>query len=116
MTRRFIPFAVVLMLMGTIIGCSTQPTPTVTAVTITGTAPAIGASAQFTAVATMSDGTTRNVTTDPTVSPVPSWVSTNVNVATVSSTGVVTGVSAGSATIQVTYLSYTGTLAIQIGG
>jgi len=50
------------------------------------TAPKIGATAQLTATATMGDGSTQDVTT------LATWQSSNVAVATVSSTGVVTGI------------------------
>lgn len=87
---------------------ATSPT-TVGSVAVTGTAPALGATAQFTAMATMSDGTTQDVTSQAT------WTSSNAGDATVSSTGLVTGVAAGSVAIQATYLSITGTDQIAIG-
>jgi Bacterial Ig-like domain (group 2) len=77
--------------------------------TVTGTAPAPGATSQFTATAIMSDGTTQDVTSQAT------WTSSNAADATVSSTGLVTGVTAGSVAIQATYLSITGTDQIAIG-
>ena len=86
---------------------ATSPT-TVNAVAVTGTAPAPGATSQFTATATMSDGTTQDVTSQA------AWTSSNTTDATVSSTGLVTGVAAGSVAIQVTYLNITGTDQIAI--
>ena len=86
---------------------STSPT-TVSSIAVTGAAPVVGATAQFTAIATMSNGTTQDVTS------LSAWSSSNTGAATVSSTGVVTGVGEGAATVQATYLSVTGTDAITI--
>jgi len=89
-------------------GNSTTSPSTVSAVTVTGTVPAVGSSSQFTATAAMSDGTTNIVTSTAT------WQSSNTAVATVSSTGVVTAVAAGSATITATFESVAGTDQITI--
>jgi len=78
-------------------GNSTTSSTTVSSLNVTGTAPAVGASAQFNAVATMADGSTQDVTSQAT------WSTSNAGVATVSSTGLVTGVAAGSATVAATY-------------
>jgi hypothetical protein len=87
--------------------CSSSTSPTsVTSVTVTGVAPAIGATAQFTATATMGDGTTQNVTSQAT------WTTSNAGIATVSAAGVVTGVAGGSVTVGATYQSVSGTDAI----
>jgi len=87
---------------------NTSPS-TVSSIAITGIAPAVGASAQFTAIATMGDGTTQDVTSTAT------WQSSNTSDATVSTTGVVTSVSAGTVQIQATYLTVTGTDSLSIG-
>jgi len=58
---------------------------------------ATGATQQFTATGTYSDGSTQDVTL------LASWVSSATGVATVSSKGVATGVAAGSANIMATY-------------
>jgi len=86
---------------------STSPT-TVSSIAVTGAAPAVGATAQFSAIATMSNGTTQDVTS------LSAWSSSNSGTATVSSSGVVTGVAEGSTTVQATYLSVSGTDAITI--
>jgi uncharacterized protein YjdB len=86
---------------------STSPT-TISSIAVTGAAPAVGATAQFTAIATMSNGTTQDVTS------LSAWQSSNTGAATVSSSGVVTGVAEGSTTVQATYLSISGTDAITI--
>jgi hypothetical protein len=83
-------------------GNSSNSPSTVNSVAVTGAVPAIGASSQFSAVATMSDGTTQDVTSTAT------WTSSNAAEATVSSTGVVTGVAAGTLAIQATFQSVTG--------
>ena len=87
---------------------NTSPS-TVSSIAITGIAPAVGASAQFTAIATMGDGTTQDVTSTA------AWQSSNPSDATVSTTGVVTSVSAGTVQIQATYLTVTGTDSLAIG-
>ena len=69
-------------------GSSTTTPSTVSSIAVNGTAPAVGATAQFTAVATMLDGTTLDVTSTAT------WTSSNTADATVSATGLVTGVAA----------------------
>ena len=83
-------------------GNSTTTPSTVSSIAVTGVAPAIGASVQFSAVATMSDGTAQDVTATAT------WTSSDTADATVSATGVVTGVAPGTVAIQATYQSVTG--------
>src|SRR5438093_11044439 len=92
--------AALLMLMAIGCGSSTSPT-TVSTVAVTGTAPAVGASSQFPATATLMDGTSQDVTT------LATWSSSNVSAATVSSAGLVTGVAGGAVTIQATYQNVT---------
>jgi len=94
--------AVVLAAAAVACGSPTAPA-TVKSVVVTGSAPAVGSSSQFTATATMSNGTTLDVTSSST------WSSSDSTVATVSTTGTVTGVAEGSASIQATYLSVSGT-------
>jgi hypothetical protein len=77
-------------------------TPTITAVTVTGSAPSVGASAQFTATAALSNNTTQTVTSQAT------WQSSNTSVASVTSSGVVTGVNAGTADVTATYQNVSG--------
>jgi uncharacterized protein YjdB len=77
-------------------------------VTVAGTAPGVGGTAQFTALAVMSDGTSQDVTSSST------WSSSNTGVATVSSTGLVTGVAVGTVTVQATYTNVIGTDAISV--
>jgi len=78
---------------------TTAPTPVVTAssvvVTLAQDGVLVGRTLQASAIATMSDGTTRAVTSG--------WQSDTPSVATVSPTGLVTGVGDGRATIYVIY-------------
>src|SRR5262249_37366169 len=87
---------------------SSAPSATVTSIAVTGSAPAIGATAQFTATATMSDGATQAVTSSAT------WSSSNAAIAAVSSAGVVSGIAAGDADIRATYQNFTGAKSITI--
>ena len=85
------------------VACDSSTSPsTVSTVAITGTPPIVGATSQFSAMATLSDGTTLDVTN------VSTWASSNTAEAVVSSTGLVTGVGAGTVTVQATYQSVTG--------
>ena len=101
-------FVLILGIIAAACGSTTTAPTTVSSIAITGTAPAVGATAQFTAIATMSNGTTQDVTA------LSAWQSSNTGAATVSSSGVVTGVAEGAATVQATYLSVTGTDPITI--
>jgi uncharacterized protein YjdB len=96
-----ITIAAVLALFAVACGSSTSPS-TVSTVAITGTPPIVGATSQFSAMATLSDGTTLDVTN------VSTWASSNTAESVVSSTGLVTGVGAGTVTVQATYQSVTG--------
>jgi hypothetical protein len=80
-------------------GDSTTAATSASALSISGTAPAVGATSQFKATATMADGSTQDVTSQA------SWSSSNATVATVSSTGLVTGVASGSVTVAASYLT-----------
>jgi hypothetical protein len=87
---------------------SSTPAPsaaTVSAVNVSGVASlsSIGQTIQLTATATLSDGTTQNVTAKAT------WQSSNSGVATVSSSGLMTGVASGTVTITATYQGKAGT-------
>jgi len=89
-------------------GNSTTAPSTVSSISVTGAAPAVGASSQFTATATMSNGSTQDVTAQST------WQSSNTTDATVSTTGLVTAVSPGTVTLQATYQSVLGSDQITI--
>jgi Big-like domain-containing protein len=101
--------AVVVGVVSLTAACAPTSPTTVSSVAVSGSAPAIGGTSQLIAMATLADGTTQNVSTQAT------WQSSNTAIATVSSTGIVTGVSSGTAVIQATYLTITGSdqLAVQ---
>ena len=84
------------------------PAATLSSVAVSGTAPAVGATAQFSATATFSDGTTQSVTAQAT------WASSDTTVASVSSSGLVSGVAPGGADISATYQNVTGRARVTI--
>lgn len=90
----------------------TTPTaaPTVNSITVTGPSASAkpGDSAQFTATAVMSNGTSQTLTNQAI------WQSSNISVATVSNTGLATAIAAGDADIKVTYQGVTGTAHITV--
>ena len=76
----------------------TLPSSTINSLTITGTAPVIGATSQYSATAVLATSPdVQNVTS------LATWQSANTTVATVSKSGVVTGVAAGTTTVTATY-------------
>jgi len=102
--------AVTVAVAGLTIACSNSSTSpsTVSSITVSGAAPAVGAAVQFTATAALSDGTTQDVTS------LATWQSSDTTEATVSSTGVVTAIAAGNVNVTATYQSVTGTDQITI--
>ena len=78
--------------------------PTLQSIAVTPSSPtlAIGATQQFTATGSYSDGTTQNLTAQA------SWTSANATVVSIGSGGVATGVAAGQATISATLAGVTG--------
>jgi uncharacterized protein YjdB len=110
MIQRLMTRSLALALALALVGCSTAPSATVTSLAVTGPTLVAGATAQFTATVTMSDGTTSNVTT------ASAWQSSNPAVATVSAAGVVTALTDGQVTITATYQSLDATDATQIIG
>ena len=102
-------FALVLGFSTAACGSKSPTTPTnVSTVTVTGTAPSVGSTAQFVATATSPSGTTEDVTASAT------WASSNTSIATVSSGGMVTGVASGSVVITATFSGVAGTDAIAV--
>lgn len=102
---RVVPLALVVVAFGfltTACGSSSTAPSAVNTVTVTGAAPAVGASSQYAAVANLSNGTTENVTTTAT------WTSSNPDIATVSASGLVTAMAEGSVSISATFDSVTG--------
>jgi hypothetical protein len=88
----------------------TTPSSAVSALEVSGATPltGIGQTVQLKATATLSDGTSQNVTTTAT------WRSSDASVATVSSGGLVTALSSGISTITATYQDKTATAAVPI--
>jgi hypothetical protein len=82
------------------------PSPTLTSVALTLNTPGVGATVQATALATMSNGTTSAITTG--------FGGDAAAVATVSSSGSVTGVSIGDVTVFVDYQGMRGTSRIHV--
>jgi hypothetical protein len=92
---------------------SSGPAPTLTSIAVTPANPAIqtGATQQFTATGTYSNGSTQNITSQVT------WASSNTTVATINSSGLATASATGTSTISATQGSVSGntTLTVQAG-
>lgn len=86
-----------------------SPTKTLTSVSVTPASASIaaGATEQFTATATYSDGTTSDVTSNGAT-----WSSSASSVATISTSGLATAVSVGQATLTATYQGKSGSAAL----
>jgi len=112
MIRRLSLLMVAAASAAALVACSnsTSPSATLQSVVISGTAPAKGASVQFTATAMYSDGSTRDVTSTAT------WATSDSTIATVTTAGMVTGVADGTASITVTYATASTSDPIQITG
>jgi hypothetical protein len=89
---------------------NTNSTATLLSIAVTPASPAIstGATQQFTATGTFSDGSTQNMTNQVT------WTSSNTGVATISSTGLATGASPGTTTISATASGITGSTTLSV--
>lgn len=108
MFDRFSPRALLFIgLALPIAGCTN---PLVDSITVTPTSQsiAVGQSAQFTATGTFGHGASHPTTTSDITNSV-AWTSSVPAVATISSSGVATGVSAGATTITASIQGYTGT-------
>jgi hypothetical protein len=88
---------------------STPSNPAVRSIAISGTAPIVGSTSQFTATATRADGSTANVTS------LATWQSSNTNIATVNAQGLVSAVGTGSVGISASYSGAAGSLALVVG-
>lgn len=89
-------------------GDSVSPSTSVSAVNVSGSVPAVGTTSQLDAVARMSDGTSQDVTSTAT------WQSLNTDLATVSSTGMVTALASGTVVVQATFGGSVGSLSLTI--
>ena len=112
MIRRLTLLTVAVASVAALVACSNSasPSPTLQSIVISGTAPAKGASVQFTVTATYSDGSTQNVTSTAT------WATSDPTIATVTATGLVTGVGDGTATITATFSGMSTSDPVQITG
>jgi len=109
MRFRIITLLTVLLAATIFAACGSTTAPSsLASITLTGTAPAVGGVSQFTATGALSDGTTQDVTSTAT------WMSSDTSVVTVSSTGVVTGVGAGPASVFATVGAVTGALQLNV--
>jgi uncharacterized protein YjdB len=88
----------------------TGAVPTSIAVTPANPSIATGATQQFTATGSYSDGSTQNLTNSVT------WSSSNTSVAMISSAGLASGVGTGSSTIQAASGSVTGSTTLNVTG
>lgn len=90
----------------------TPGAPTLTSITVTPANPSIivNGQQQFTATGNYSDGSHQNLTSSAT------WTSSSPSVATINSTGLATGVAAGSTTITATYGSVHGNTGLTVTG
>jgi trimeric autotransporter adhesin len=105
--RRFCALGVLLTVMGCGSNSSSPTNPTSTQTVLVSGTPiftSANQTSQLTATATLSNGTTQNVSAQAT------WQSSNKAVATVSATGLVTSVGAGTAIISAVYQGQTGTV------
>lgn len=86
--------------------------PALVSISVTPVAPTIstGASQQFAAMGTYSDGSKQNISSSVT------WTSSTASIATITESGLATGISAGSTTIQAAVGSVTGTTILTVAG
>ena len=86
------------------------PAPTLTSIAVTPVNPAIpaGSSQQFTATGTYSNGSTQNITSQVT------WTSSSTGVASINTSGLATGVAAGTSTISAAQGAVSGSAALTV--
>jgi len=108
--RSFVPLLFVLGLGLAAAACGSTPSsPTsVSTLSVTGAAPAVGASAQFSAMATSASGTVTDVTT------LSTWTSSNTAVAIVTPSGLVSSIASGPVVISATYSGVAGSESITV--
>jgi trimeric autotransporter adhesin len=101
-------FALVLGLTAAACGSSSTSPTVVSSITVTGTAPAVGLSSQFTATETITGGGLQDITGSAT------WTSSDSTVAIVSSTGLVTSLASGTVVIAASYSGMAGSESITV--
>ena len=108
--RSFVVVFAVLAAGLSIAACGSSPNSptTVSTVSVSGTAPGVGATAQFTAIATLAGGATEDVTTSAT------WTSSDTTIAAVSSSGVVTSLASGNVVISASFSGMAGSGSISV--
>ena len=84
------------------------PTPAVVSVSVTGIAPVVGANSQLSARATMSSGTTQDVTSQA------MWQSSSPSIATVNNAGLVTATGSGESDVSATYQTVRGSMHLSL--
>jgi uncharacterized protein (DUF2345 family) len=90
--------AITFLAIGACTAMPTLPSSTITTLTVTGTPPAVGATSQYSAsVVLAGSADVENVT------PLVTWQIANTSIATVSKTGLVTGVAVGGTTLTAVY-------------
>ena len=87
-----------------------KPAPTLKSIAVTPTNSniVIGATQQFTATGTYSDGSTQNITSQA------AWTSSNTGVATINAAGLATGISTGATTISATLAGVVGSTTLTV--
>jgi hypothetical protein len=104
----FLPVAVAGLSLSACNSTTPAAATTTSRIDVSGSVPAIGTTSQYTCTVTFSDSTTKDCTNTA------SWVSFNAAVATVSSSGVVTAVTAGTAVLEATYQGAVGTVDLAV--
>ena len=99
----YLPIGLVLLLTLGLASCTSKTTtstthaPTLSSIAVTPNPPAnltVGSTTQFTAIGSYSDGSTVDITSQV------NWVSANTNIATINTSGLATGLEAGSSNIM----------------
>ena len=110
MKRSLVGFAIATLLAALAVARCSTPSPTVTGIVITGNTAFThkNVTSQLTATANQSSGSPIDVSSSAT------WTSSDVNVAIVSSSGLVTSTGNGSATITAAYQDKSGTAAVAV--
>ena len=109
-TRRIaaLTIAAVLTIWCAACGSTSTSPSSVTTIALTGSSPAVGGTSQLTVTATMTNGSTQDVTSQST------FQVANTAIATVSSSGLLTGVASGTTAVTATYQTFNAGLSITV--